>query len=113
MIVGRGREQAVHVGLVQAGVLQGVEGSLPDQIQGCEPGPDLPEVRLSDPDDSHLAPQTHESSPPDTKTGIGPSSVGSNVRVTLAPTSTTSSAGTPWTRLIILKPSSRSTRTTL
>jgi hypothetical protein len=112
MIVRRGREQAVHLGLVQAGLLQGAEGSLPDQIQGCEPGPNLPEVRLSNPDDDRLAPQAHESSPPGTKTRIGPSSVRSNLSVTLPPTST-SSAGTPSTRLIILKPSSRSTRTTL
>ena len=85
MIVGRGREQAVHIRLVKAGVLQGTEGSLPDQIHGCEPRPDLAEVRLSDPDDGRLTPQAHRPSPSGTKTGTGPSPSRSNLSVTLSP----------------------------
>src|SRR5919112_749267 len=107
-----GREQAVHVGLDKAGVPKGAEGGLPDKIQGCEPWPNLAEVRLRDPDDGHLTPQAHRSSSLSTKTGTGSSPSRSTRSVTLAPTSTLS-AGTSSTRLIILKPSSRSTRMTL
>src|SRR5918993_1342722 len=114
MVVGRGREEAVHVLFFEARVIESARGGLPDQVERSEAGAHLPEVRLGHPGDSRPSAQAHPSPIFSTGTKTAASSPSSlrTANTTSIPTST-SSTGTPSIRLIILKPSSRSTRATL
>src|SRR5918994_3896791 len=114
MVVGRGREEAVHVHFFESRVIESARGSLPNQVERSEAGTPLPEVRLGHPDDSRPSAQAHPSPvfATGTKTAAGSPSSSRTASATFIPTST-SSTGTPSIRLIILKPSSRSTRATL
>lgn len=109
-MVSRGGEKAVNVALLESGVVEGAFGGLPDQVQGCESRPDLPEVALRHPDDRGLSCEIHSAS--GTKTTTGPSSSRGSLSATRRPMRTFS-ASTSSMRLIILKPSSTSTRQTL
>src|SRR5215204_438036 len=108
-VVRRGAEEPVDILPLQTGVGQGALRRLSDEIQRREPRPYLPEVRLCHPDYRDLA--SDAQLPSRTKTATGSPSWRTSQR-TLVPIST-SSGGTPSTRLIMRKPSSRSMRTTL
>ena len=114
MVIGRGREESIHVLFFKARVLEGARGGLPYKVQRSKAGANLPKIRLGHPDDGSPAPQAHPSpiSATGTKTATGSPPSSRTPNATLMPIST-SPAGTRSMRLIILKPSSRSTRATL
>ncbi|HEY6752733.1 MAG TPA: hypothetical protein VI027_15590 [Rubrobacteraceae bacterium] len=61
MVVGRGREEAIHVLFFEARIIESARGGLPDQIERSEAGAHLPEVRLGHPNDSRASAQAHPS----------------------------------------------------
>src|SRR4029453_1357721 len=69
LVVNRSAEEPVDILLVQTGVGESALCGLSDQIQWCEPGPDLPELRFRRPDYRALAPKAQLSSRTKTATG--------------------------------------------